>query len=108
LPELASCSCNQVSIETAQSGLDCLVLAKLAGKQIMVGALDLNDMNVETPEQVVARIERALPYVKPESAIIAPDCGMKYLPQDVAFGKMLAMVEAAKILRKKYGGRPGG
>jgi 5-methyltetrahydropteroyltriglutamate--homocysteine methyltransferase len=108
LPELAGCSCNQVSIETAQSGLDCLVLAKLAGKQIMVGALDLNDMNVETPEQVVARIERALPYVKPESVIIAPDCGMKYLPQDVAFGKMLAMVEAAKILRKKYGGRPGG
>jgi len=105
LPELAGCSCKQVSIETAQSGLDCSVLAKLAGKQIMVGAIDLNDMNVETPEQVVARIKRALPYVKPENVIVAPDCGMKYLPQDVAFGKMSAMVDAAKILRKEFAGR---
>jgi len=80
------------------------VLAKLAGKQIMVGAIDLNDINVEAPEQVVARIKRALPYVKPENVIIAPDCGMKYLPQDAAFGKMHAMVEAARILRKEYGG----
>jgi len=104
LPELAGCGCKQVSIETAQSRLECSVLAKLAGKQIMVGAIDLNDIDVETPEQVVARIKRALPYVKPENVIIAPDCGMKYLPQDVAFGKMRAMVEAAKILRKEYGG----
>jgi 5-methyltetrahydropteroyltriglutamate--homocysteine methyltransferase len=106
LPELAGCGCRQVSIETAQSGLDCSVLATLAGKQIMVGAIDLNDINVETPEQVVARVKRALPYVKPENVIIAPDCGMKYLPQDVAYGKMRAMVEAAKILRKEYGGGP--
>ena len=106
LPELAGCGCKQVSIETAQSGLDCSVLAKLAGKQIMVGAIDLNDINVETSAQVVARIKRALPYVKPENVIIAPDCGMKYLPQEVAFGKMRAMVEAAKILRKEYGGGP--
>jgi 5-methyltetrahydropteroyltriglutamate--homocysteine methyltransferase len=106
LPELAGCGCKQVSIETAQSGLDCSVLAKLAGKQIMVGAIDQNDINVETSAQVVARIKRALPYVKPENVIIAPDCGMKYLPQEVAFGKMRAMVEAAKILRKEYGGGP--
>jgi len=108
LPELAGCGCKQVSIETAQSGLDCSVLAKLAGKQIMVGAIDLNDINVETSAQVVARIKRALPYVKPENVIIAPDCGMKYLPQDVAFGKMRAMVEAARILRKEYGGESNG
>jgi len=104
LPELAGCGCKQVSIETAQSGLDCSVLAKLAGKQIMVGAIDLSDINVESAEAVVARIKRALPYVKPGNVIIAPDCGMKYLPQDVAFGKMRAMVEAAKILRKEFGG----
>jgi 5-methyltetrahydropteroyltriglutamate--homocysteine methyltransferase len=107
LPELAGCGCKQVSIETAQSGLDCSVLEKLAGKQIMVGAINLDDMNVETPEQVVARVKRALPYVKPENVIIAPDCGMKYLPRDVAFGKMRAMVEAARILRKEYGGGGG-
>ncbi|HEY7743095.1 MAG TPA: uroporphyrinogen decarboxylase family protein [Burkholderiales bacterium] len=104
LPELAGCGCRQVSIETAQSGLDCSVLAKLAGKQIMVGAIDLKDMSVETPAQVVARVKRALPYVRPEDVIIAPDCGMKYLPREVAFGKMRAMVEAAKILRKEHGG----
>jgi len=107
LPELAGCGCKQVSIETAQSGLDCSVLEKLAGKQIMVGAINLDDMNVETPAQVVARVKRALPYVRPENVIIAPDCGMKYLPRDVAFGKMRAMVEAAAILRKEYGGGSG-
>ncbi len=104
LPELAGCACAQVSIETAQAKLDCSVLATLAGKQIMVGCLDLNDPAVEAPETVVARIERALPYVKPENVILAPDCGMKYLPRDVAFGKMQAMVAAAKLLRERHGG----
>jgi 5-methyltetrahydropteroyltriglutamate--homocysteine methyltransferase len=103
LPELADCSCGQVSIETAQSKLDCSVLARLAGKKIMVGCIDLDDITVETPETVVARIKRALPYVKAENVILAPDCGMKYLPRDVAFGKMKSMVEAAKILRSELG-----
>jgi 5-methyltetrahydropteroyltriglutamate--homocysteine methyltransferase len=103
LPELAGCACRQVSIETAQSKLDCSVLAELKGKKIMVGCLDLSDMNVETPETVVARIKRALPYVAPENVILAPDCGMKYLPREVAFGKMRAMAEAAKMLRAEYG-----
>jgi len=102
LPELAGCGCQQVSVETAQSNLDCSVLAKLGGKKIMVGAIDLSDMTVETPETVVARIKRALPYVRPENVIIAPDCGMKYLPREAAFGKMRAMAEAAKILRQEY------
>jgi 5-methyltetrahydropteroyltriglutamate--homocysteine methyltransferase len=105
LPELAACVCHQVSIETAQSGLDCAVLAKLQGKQIMVGCLDLADPTVEPPETVVARIKRALPYVEPESVVLAPDCGMKYLPRDVAFGKMRSMVAAAKMLRAEFGAR---
>ncbi|MBI2202665.1 MAG: 5-methyltetrahydropteroyltriglutamate--homocysteine methyltransferase [Candidatus Rokubacteria bacterium] len=103
LPELAGSPVTQVSIETAQAKLDCSVLATLAGKQIMVGCLDLDDMTVEAPETVVDRIRRALPYVKPEHVILAPDCGMKYLPRDVAFGKMTAMVEAAKRLRAEFG-----
>jgi len=103
LPELAGCRCRQVSIETAQSGLDCAVLAKLPGKKIMVGCLDLNDMNVETPQTVVARIKRALPYVAKEDVILAPDCGMKYLPRDVADGKLRAMVEGARRLRSELG-----
>ncbi|HEX5462019.1 MAG TPA: hypothetical protein VFX20_18785 [Steroidobacteraceae bacterium] len=104
LPELAACPCRQVSVETAQSRLDCEVLAKLGGKQIMVGAIDLSDMTVESAETVADRVRRALQYVSPENVIIAPDCGMKYLPREVAFGKMRAMVEAARILRKEFGG----
>jgi 5-methyltetrahydropteroyltriglutamate--homocysteine methyltransferase len=102
LPELAGCSCRQVSIETAQSNLDTSVLQKLRGKQIMVGCIDLSDLTVETPQEVVERVKRALKYVRPEDVIIAPDCGMKYLPRDVAFGKMKAMVEAAKLLRAEF------
>ena len=102
LPELAGCSCRQVSIETAQSGLDCAVLAKLPGKSIMVGCIDLNDLTVETPQQVAARIRRALPYVPKEHVILAPDCGMKYLPRAVADGKLRAMVEAARLLRAEF------
>jgi 5-methyltetrahydropteroyltriglutamate--homocysteine methyltransferase len=71
----------------------------------MVGAIDLSDMNVETPETVAARVRRALKYVAPENVVIAPDCGMKYLPREVAFGKMVAMVEGARILRKEYQSR---
>lgn len=103
LPELAGCPCRQVSVETAQSHLDCAVLAKLDGKQIMVGAIDLSDMSVETPEKVAERVRRALEYVRPENVIIAPDCGMKYLPREVAFGKMRAMAQAARILRREFG-----
>src|SRR5499427_5662275 len=105
LGELAGCSCSQVSIETAQSSLDCSVLKSLPGKKIILGVIDLNDMTVETPETVAARIRRALPYVKAEDVIVAPDCGMKYLPREVAFGKMKAMVEGAKIMRAELGER---
>src|SRR5881296_2352191 len=104
LPELAGCPVRQVSIETAQANLDCSVLATLEGKQIMVGCLDLSDMTVETPETVVARVERVLAYVTPQNVILAPDCGMKYLPRGVAFAKLAAMVAAAALLRAEHGG----
>jgi 5-methyltetrahydropteroyltriglutamate--homocysteine methyltransferase len=99
LPELADCSCDQISIETAQSGLDCAVLAALDGKTIILGVLDLNDLTVESPETVMARVRRALPYVPPDRLVLAPDCGMKYLPRDVAFGKLTALTAAAARLR---------
>jgi 5-methyltetrahydropteroyltriglutamate--homocysteine methyltransferase len=102
LPELSGCSCQQVSIETAQSNLDCSVLTSLSSKKIMVGCIDLSDTEVETAQKVVERIRKALRYVPKEDVILAPDCGMKYLPRDVAFGKMKAMVEAAKILRTEF------
>jgi 5-methyltetrahydropteroyltriglutamate--homocysteine methyltransferase len=102
LPELAGCSCSQLSIETAQSNLDTAILARLPGKKIMVGCIDLSDMAVETPQKVVERLKKALEHVKPENVIVAPDCGMKYLPREVAYGKMKAMVEGARLLRKEF------
>nr|MDQ2736194.1 5-methyltetrahydropteroyltriglutamate--homocysteine methyltransferase [Pseudomonadota bacterium] len=93
LPELAQCSCKQISLETAQSHLDCAALQALDGKRLMVGCIDLSDPNVESAATVVERIERALPFVKPENVILAPDCGMKYLPREVASAKLRAMVE---------------
>src|SRR6202140_1143037 len=101
LPEFAKSPVNQVSIETSQSGLDCSVLKELPGKTIILGVLDLSDMNVEMPETTAARIRRALLHVPAESIIVAPDCGLKYLPRDIAFGKMCAMVEGAKLVRRE-------
>ncbi len=99
LGELAECACRQISIETAQSNLDCSVLKKLPGKKIILGVIDLSTTRVETPEEVAARIARALPYVAAENVIVAPDCGMKYLAREVAFGKLQALVAGARIAR---------
>lgn len=99
LPELAAIPCDQISIETAQSGLDCSVLEKLPGKSILVGVLDLSSHEVETPQIVAGRIRRALEYIPPQRVVVAPDCGMKYLPRTVAYGKMQAMVQGAALVR---------
>jgi 5-methyltetrahydropteroyltriglutamate--homocysteine methyltransferase len=99
LPELAATNVDQISIETAQSKLDCSMLAGLPEKSIVLGVLDLGDQTVETPAIVAERIRRALPYVAPERLIVAPDCGLKYLPRNVAFAKMHAMVAGAAIVR---------
>jgi len=99
LPELAACDVDQISIETAQSGLDCSVLSSLEGKTIILGVLDLADPAVESPEVVVERVRRALPYVPASRLVLAPDCGMKYLPRETAFGKLAAMSAAAVRLR---------
>jgi 5-methyltetrahydropteroyltriglutamate--homocysteine methyltransferase len=99
LPELADCRCAQVSIETAQSRLDCAVLKALPRKKIILGVIDLGTHAIETPEVVAERIRRALPFVDPANLLVAPDCGMKYLPREVAFGKLQAMVAGAQIVR---------
>jgi 5-methyltetrahydropteroyltriglutamate--homocysteine methyltransferase len=104
LPELEAANVDQVSIETAQTNLDCSVLAKLPSKTILLGVIDLGDMKVETPETIAARVRRALPYVSADRIVLAPDCGMKYLPRDIAFGKMKAMADGAEILRKEVTG----
>jgi 5-methyltetrahydropteroyltriglutamate--homocysteine methyltransferase len=101
LPELEAADVQQISIETAQSHLDCSVLAALPSKTILLGVLDLSDMTVETPAIVADRIRRALPYVDVNKIVVAPDCGLKYLPRDVAFGKMRALVQGALVVRNE-------
>lgn len=103
LAELDRSGVDIISIEAAQPRLDPAILAELPSKRIMYGVIDLNDPAVETPETVAGRIREALPYIDPERLIIAPDCGMKYHPREVAFGKLKAMVDGAKIVRGELG-----
>ena len=101
LPELEAADVQQISIETAQSHLDCKVLAALSSKTILLGVLDLADMTVETPAIVADRIRRALPYVDANKIVVAPDCGLKYLSREIALRKMQAMVEGAFLVRSE-------
>jgi 5-methyltetrahydropteroyltriglutamate--homocysteine methyltransferase len=101
LPALAQTSVAAVSVETAQSGLDPAELSVLAGKKVIAGVLDLSDMQVETPEVVAGRIRRVLTVVPAADAIIAPDCGLKYLPRPVAEAKMAAMVAGTRLVRSE-------
>ena len=96
---LAGCPVDQISIETAQSGLDLGVLADLSDKTIILGVLDLSTPEVESAEVVAATVRRAYPYRPVERLVIAPDCGMMYLPRASAEGKMRAMAGAAALLR---------
>ena len=101
LPELAGTIAAQISIEAAQPKLDLGVLKDLSGKQIMLGVIDLGDRTIETPEEVAARIRAGLRYVGADRLIPAPDCGMKYLPREVAFGKLAALAAGAGIVRRE-------
>lgn len=104
LPELADCIAQQISIETAQSNLDLVVLKELGNKQIILGVIDLNDPEVETPATVAARIRRAFAVVPPERVVAAPDCGMKYIPRETAFAKLEALAAGAAIVRRELRG----
>ena len=105
LPELAGACCSQVSVETAQSNLDCEVLGALEGKDILLGVLDLSTEEVESVEVIKNRVLRALTHVDERRIILAPDCGMKYLSREAAFGKLQAMVAAARELRETFAQR---
>lgn len=102
LPEFADADCRQVSIETAQSNLDCAILEALPDKEILLGVIDLSTEETESVDTIKARVLRSLPYVNKERIILAPDCGMKYLSRKSAFGKLKAMCEAARQLREEF------
>jgi 5-methyltetrahydropteroyltriglutamate--homocysteine methyltransferase len=104
LSELAGSSAKQISIESAQPDIDLGILDQLSGKSVMLGVIDLSDPNVETPETVAARIRAGLAHVSAERLIPAPDCGMKYLPRAIAFGKLKALADGAAIVRRELQG----
>jgi 5-methyltetrahydropteroyltriglutamate--homocysteine methyltransferase len=101
LPELSGAVAQQVSIEAAQPKLDLGILKELPGKTVMVGVIDLGTQEIETSAQVADRIRAALRVLPPERVVAAPDCGMKYLPREVAFGKLKALAEGAAIVRRE-------
>jgi 5-methyltetrahydropteroyltriglutamate--homocysteine methyltransferase len=104
LDELADCAADQVSIESAQQRLDPAIVRRLARKQVILGVLDLGDESgVETPEAIAGRIRTALGHIEPERLLLAPDCGMKYLTREVAFGKLRAMVAGRDLVRAELG-----
>jgi 5-methyltetrahydropteroyltriglutamate--homocysteine methyltransferase len=103
LTELEGSVVQQISLEAAQPKLDLAVLQALPTKTIILGILDLGDMRIETPESIAARLREALRYVPPERLMVAPDCGMKYLPRDVAYRKLRAMTLGAAIVRASIG-----
>jgi 5-methyltetrahydropteroyltriglutamate--homocysteine methyltransferase len=103
LDELENSVVQQISIEAAQPKLDLAILKEFSTKTIILGVLDLNDMTVESPEDIAARIQEALRYIPPQRLMVAPDCGMKYLPRKIAFQKLAAMVQGAAIAREALG-----
>jgi 5-methyltetrahydropteroyltriglutamate--homocysteine methyltransferase len=103
LPELADCAATTLSLEAAQPRLDPDLLRPLGDKTIVLGVLDLGAREAETPEIVAGRIRRALEVVAPERLVVGPDCGMKYLPRDLAFAKLEAMVAGARLVSEELG-----
>ncbi len=101
LAELNACAAQQISIEAAQPDLDPSLLKALPDKTVILGVIHLGDMTVESPEMVAARIRKAMKYVPPHRLVTAPDCGMKYLPREVAFGKLKALVEGTRLVRNE-------
>ena len=104
LPELEAAAVDQISIEAAQPGLDPAILAHLPSKQILYGVIDMSDPEIERPETVAARLREALAVVPADRLVAAPDCGMKYVTREIAFGKLKAMVEGAAIVRREVAG----
>ena len=101
LPQLADTIAQQISIESAQPKIDLGVLKDLAPKKVMLGVIDLNDPEIETPEKIADRIRAGLKIMSPEKLLPAPDCGMKYLPRATAFGKLKSLAAGAAIVRKE-------
>ena len=107
LEQLNGCNADQISIEAAQPKIGLEILRKLPDKTIILGVIDNSDPSIESRETVAGRIEEALKHVSPERLVLAPDCGMKYMDRRVAFGKLKALAEGARMVRERLGREPG-
>jgi 5-methyltetrahydropteroyltriglutamate--homocysteine methyltransferase len=103
LTELEGAVVQQISIEAAQPKLDLAILQEFATKTIILGVLNLDDMQIESPESIAAKLREAVRYVPPERLMVAPDCGMKSLPRAIAYRKLRAMTLGAAIVRESLG-----
>lgn len=103
LAELDVCHVDEISLECAQPGLDLEDLELLPSKRVHVGVLDLRDTEIESPEKVAERVLAALEHLPPERIVVAPDCGMKYLPPGIAYGKLVSMVAGRDLVRQRLG-----
>jgi 5-methyltetrahydropteroyltriglutamate--homocysteine methyltransferase len=103
MAEMKDVPCDRISVETAQPRLDCSVLQSLPDHEIMLGVINLGTPDVDPVDEIIARVERALPFIDRERVILAPDCGLKYIPRENAFGKLKNMCEAAERLRTNQG-----
>ena len=101
LPEFDDCNATAISVEAAQPNLDPVILERLPSKKILFGVINLGTEEVETAALVAERLRGALKHIPADRLIAAPDCGMKYLPRDVAFGKLRAMADGAEIVRRE-------
>jgi 5-methyltetrahydropteroyltriglutamate--homocysteine methyltransferase len=100
LDELDGCRADQLAIESAQPGLDLSILDAIADKTVILGVLDLSRPDAETADEVAAHIRRALEHVPADRLQVAPDCGMKYLPRELALAKLDALVQGARMVRE--------
>jgi 5-methyltetrahydropteroyltriglutamate--homocysteine methyltransferase len=101
LAELADSAATQISIEAAQPGLDLAVLQDLAPKTVALGVVSLGDPSVEGAQEVARRIRAGLRHVSAERLVLAPDCEMKYLSRETAFGKLSALAAGAAVVRRE-------
>ncbi|HYL85696.1 MAG TPA: methionine synthase [Candidatus Angelobacter sp.] len=103
LPGIFDAKVRQITLEFARRGGEDLALFRQLPPrfEVGVGVIDVKTQAVETPDQVAERIRKALEVIPAERLFILPDCGLLHLSREVAFAKLTAMVDGARLIRKE-------
>ncbi len=102
-PALAKSKIKQVSVECKNARVPMNLLKLLAGKDVLVGSIDVANDHVETPEEVAATIAEAMKYVAKEKIFPCTNCGMAPMRRDIAAAKLVALGQGAVLARQKFG-----